>query len=90
MNIFCPHCKCKREFDDLDEGPDSYEDDISYTSYVCNTCQIYCNGWTDDWFEEGTRWQEVDYNLKPLFTSEQYDELEKQFNAIHSMRTVKN
>ena len=63
MNIFCPHCKCEKE---LDEGPDSYEDDISYTSYVCNTCKIYCNGWTDDWYEEGTRWQEVDYNLKPL------------------------
>lgn len=80
--LFCPRCKCKQQFQELDEGPDGYEDDITYASYVCEKCEIYCHGWSYNWYEEGTRWTQVDYDLEPLFTSEQYDELEKEFEKL--------
>jgi hypothetical protein len=42
----CPRCKCT-EFKEIDCGPDSYEDDIFYTSYICKDCGLYYSGWTD-------------------------------------------
>jgi sucrose-6-phosphate hydrolase SacC (GH32 family) len=71
----------KQQFNELDEGPDGYEDDITYTSYVCTKCKIYCHGWSDNWYEEDTRWTDIDgINPQPLFTSEQYEELAKRID----------
>lgn len=77
--IFCPRCKTNQEYYELDEGPDGYDDDITFTSEVCKVCELYHYGWSDGgWYEEGTTWTDVDYDLKPLFTEEQAEELEKK------------
>lgn len=58
----CPRCG-HTEFDEVDCGPDSYEDDITYTSYRCQSCKLFYDGWAEDWYEvEG--WWEVE-DAKP-------------------------
>jgi len=44
----CPRCD-STDFDEHDCGPDSYEDDITYTSYSCKKCGLWYDGWRDDW-----------------------------------------
>lgn len=84
MKLFCPECKEEKEFFEVDCGPDTYDDDIAYTSYICEKCKIYCDGWNDNWYEEGTVWTDLDYSdIKPLFTSEQYDKLEKRYESTN-------
>ena len=47
----CPTCG-GTEFYDRDGGPDTYEDDITYTDRVCSSCRTYEHGWTDEWLTE--------------------------------------
>lgn len=47
----CPRCGSE-EFWDYDCGPDSYEDDIAYTSYKCKKCGLWYDGWRDRWLED--------------------------------------
>ena len=46
--LVCPRCGGK-EFTEAICGPDSVEDDISYTSDVCVNCGLWHSGWTDRW-----------------------------------------
>ena len=60
----CPRCDGK-EFWDRDCGPDSWDDDIYYLSYVCKKCELWFDGWVDDWLilKDGTNvkcWQETE------------------------------
>lgn len=51
----CP--KCGSITIEYDRGPDNWEDDITYTSYVCPTCNATYHGWFDIW-------QSEDYDLE--------------------------
>ncbi len=53
----CPRCKTE-QFKEIDCGPDSYEDDIFYISYICIKCGLYNSGWTDKWLIECSSWIE--------------------------------
>lgn len=44
----CPHCK-GFVFREVDCGPDTYEDDISYLSYECAACKLWFDGWQGKW-----------------------------------------
>lgn len=39
----CPRCGCE-DFKEVDCGPDSWEDDISYTSEICKQCGLWYYG----------------------------------------------
>lgn len=43
----CPNCG--KEMQEYDCGPDSYDDDITYTSDYCFDCELWCDGWFDKW-----------------------------------------
>ena len=53
----CPRCG-GTEFNEFDCGPDSYDDDIAYTSETCKTCGLYHSGWTDKWLIECENWRD--------------------------------
>lgn len=59
MDGECPRCE-STEFVELDCGPDSYDDDIAYTSYKCKKCGLWYDGWVDKWFVNVDYWQEVE------------------------------
>lgn len=44
----CPRCGGK-DFLEHDCGPDTYDDDITYTSYQCKSCGLWYDGWRDKW-----------------------------------------
>ena len=58
--LVCPRCGSK-EFEERDCGPDSYEDDISYTSDVCVSCGLWHSGWTDTWLVDCDSWRDEEY-----------------------------
>lgn len=51
----CPRCG-GQEFGERECGPDSYEDDITYTSDVCTRCGLWHSGWTDRWLVDCDTW----------------------------------
>jgi len=60
----CPRCGYT-DFRDVDCGPDSWDDDIFYISYVCKKCSLWYDGWKNKWLvlNDGsnvTSWQETD------------------------------
>jgi len=58
--VECPRCGNDKEFEERDSGPDSFDDDISYTSYICKKCGLFNDGWVDKWFKDTECWSEVD------------------------------
>jgi hypothetical protein len=48
--LTCPRCGGKG-FYELDCGPDSYDDDVTWTSYECKKCGLRYSGWYDKWVE---------------------------------------
>ena len=60
----CPRCG-NTAFSERDCGPDSYDDDITYTAYICNKCGLWFDGWVDKWLinEDGSNldsWREAE------------------------------
>lgn len=55
----CPRCGCT-EFYEKDCGPDTYEDDITYTSLVCKSCGLWYSGWTNKWLIDVENWGDED------------------------------
>lgn len=55
--LICPRCGGK-QFEQIDCGPDGYEDDITYISDICEGCGLYHSGWTDTWLIDCNSWQE--------------------------------
>ena len=53
----CPRCESE-DFKEIDCGPDTYEDDISYTSEICKKCGLYHSGWTDKWLVDCEGWRD--------------------------------
>ena len=53
----CPRCGGE-DFRTVDCGPDTYDDDITYTSEICNKCGLWYSGWTDKWLINCEYWQE--------------------------------
>ena len=51
----CPRCNGEK-FREIDCGPDSYEDDISYVSELCEKCGLYHSGWTGKWLIDCENW----------------------------------
>lgn len=60
----CPRCG-HNEFTEHDAGPDTWEDDISYTIYVCEKCGLQYTTWSDKWFVEDE--DEEGYKPEPWF-----------------------
>lgn len=54
-NITCPRCG-GTAFEEQDAGPDGYEDDITYTAYICVQCKLYYSGWTEKWYLDCESW----------------------------------
>lgn len=61
--ICCPRCGNTR-FDEIDCGPDSYEDDIFYISYRCTECGLWLDGWSNEWYADIEDWKDTE-NAKP-------------------------
>lgn len=55
----CPRCN-STEFREIDCGPDTYEDDIAYTSYQCTNCGLWYDGWVKKWFIDIKSWRDVE------------------------------
>lgn len=53
----CPRCGGV-EFRELDCGPDTYDDDITWTSQICESCGLYHSGWTGKWLVDCTAWSD--------------------------------
>lgn len=56
MNVSAPpdHDACPRcggtVFTEHDCGPDSYDDDVTWAAWSCNTCGLWYSGWSDTWY----------------------------------------
>lgn len=55
----CPKCN-NTEFIEHDCGPDTYEDDITYTSFSCIKCGLWFDGWISKWYENVTSWSDTE------------------------------
>lgn len=55
--MICPRCG-NTEFEELFSGPDSYEDDVTWMSYICTQCRLYYSSWTDKWYVDCETWQD--------------------------------
>jgi len=55
--VKCPRCGGTR-FEEHEAGPDSWEDDITYTAYICVGCRLYHSGWTGKWYVGISSWTE--------------------------------
>jgi len=58
----CPRCG-NVKFNERDCGPDGFDDDISYVSFICTKCGLWFDGWVDNWLvdENGSNiedWQD--------------------------------
>lgn len=53
--LICPRCG-GTYFREVDCGPDGYDDDITYTSDICQKCELWHNGWDDKWYIDGSSW----------------------------------
>ena len=53
----CPRCD-GIEFREVDCGPDGWDDDITYTSEVCENCGLWHDGWVDKWLLDVDNWNE--------------------------------
>jgi len=58
-DLVCPRCGNKNineTFYERDCGPDTWDDDIAYTSYICDKCELWYDGWKDEWLinKDGT------------------------------------
>jgi len=60
----CPKCG-KQDYSEHDCGPDSWDDDIAWTSYRCKGCSLWYDGWSGKWYEDIEAWQDVDEYAKP-------------------------
>ena len=46
-------CKdCGGELYEFDDGPDGYDDDVSYISFRCKDCGLKWDGWFMQWEDE--------------------------------------
>jgi transcription elongation factor Elf1 len=53
--------RCGNEiFEEIDCGFDSYDNDISYSSYKCKNCGLWFDGWMKKWFIDVDFWQEIE------------------------------
>lgn len=59
METKCPRCG-GTDFRDIDCGPDSYDDDITYTSEKCNSCGLWYDGWSHKWLIDCECWQDAE------------------------------
>lgn len=55
--MICPRCK-KTEFTEIDCGPDSYDDDITWTAYRCKNCGLWYSDWIHKWLVDVESWQD--------------------------------
>lgn len=53
----CPRCG-NTTFREIDCGPDGYDDDITYVSYICTNCGLWYSGWSDSWRIDVSNWRE--------------------------------
>ncbi|MGD2106959.1 MAG: hypothetical protein PVH93_05060 [Nitrosopumilaceae archaeon] len=79
MEMYCPKCKSKTEFYEIDDGPDVDDDTIAYTSYNCDVCNIHLDGNNRNWYngDEVVCYQQLEKAI-PYMTSEEYNRLAKK------------
>ena len=56
---YCPKCN-NTEFNEHDCGADTYDDDISYSSFSCTECGLWFDGWVEKWYEGVDNWRDVE------------------------------
>lgn len=56
-DFLCPRCG-SREYRQHDCGPDSYHDDLAWTSDECVVCGLWYGGWTDKWYVDVYNWRD--------------------------------
>ena len=78
MLRFCPKCKKKTEFYEIDDGPDVDDEQVTYTSYNCEICNIHLDGSNDTWYDgdEVSCYLHIEY-AKPFMTAEEFKKLQK-------------
>ena len=57
MDEPCPRCN-SQDFAEKECGSDSYDDDITWTSYKCLQCELWYSGWRDKWLVDVDSWHE--------------------------------
>ena len=55
----CPRCG-GTEFEEIECGPDTWEDDVFYISYRCKKCGLWYDGWTEKWYVDVDSWMDVE------------------------------
>ncbi len=55
----CPRCG-SNEFKEVDCGPDTYDDDIAYSSDICESCGLWWDGWREMWLVDCSIWREAE------------------------------
>lgn len=53
----CPRCN-NEKFEEISCGSDSFEDDITWTSYKCIECGLWYSNWKDEWLIDVEFWQD--------------------------------
>lgn len=53
----CPRCK-NGDFEEKTCGPDSYDDDVTWTAYVCKKCGLWYSDWSNKWLIDCEYWQD--------------------------------
>jgi len=76
--MYCPKCKKNTEFYDIDDGPDVDDDNLTYTSYNCEVCNLHLDGKNKNWYncEDVSCYLHVG-QAKPYMTSVEYDKITK-------------
>ena len=55
--MICPRCG-NTEFSERECGPDTYDADITYTSWICTQCGLWYSGWTGQWLIDCESWRD--------------------------------
>jgi hypothetical protein len=78
MKMYCPKCKMKREFYEIDDGPDVADEKLTYFSYNCEMCNVHLDGKNKNWYngDDVSCYLHVDH-AQPYMTSEEYSRTAK-------------
>lgn len=78
MQIYCPKCKARTEFYEIDDGPDVDDEQLAYTSYNCEICNMHLDGNNKNWYDgnEVACYLHLE-NAKAYMTKEEYNNIQK-------------
>ena len=76
--MYCPKCKTNKEFYEIDDGPDVQNEELAYTSFNCETCNIHLDGKNRNWYDgdEVACYLHLEY-ATPYMTKEEYEKISR-------------